>query len=472
MDVAIIGGGIVGLTAAHLLKAEGKTVAVLESHRIVEGVTGNTTAKITSLHTLIYAYLLRHFGEKKALAYATANQSALEHIADTIHQQNIQCDFIRTPAFTYTESTEEIAQIEAEVQAAQKLGLPATLTDQTPLPFPVRAAVRFDDQAQFHPRKYLLALARDIPGDGSYLFEETRVIDITEGEPCIVTTRNGTMRAHSVIVASHYPVNDKTIYASRLHQRRSYVLAVRVANPVMRGTFISTAPLHSIRNYAPSQDNLLFVGGQAHSPGQGGDTAARYRRLEQWARKRFDVLSVEYRWSTQDNETMDRVPYVGKYAPHSKHLYVATGFGGWGMTNGTAAAMLLRDLIVERQNPWANLYDPGRVNLVSAPKLAGQTANIARHFVGDRIVRDTPDDVSRGEGKIVHTKAGNAAMYQAEDGTVKVLSPVCTHMGCFVQWNSAEKSWDCPCHGSRFAVDGKVIHGPAVDDLEELDDVL
>ncbi|MBK9053696.1 MAG: FAD-binding oxidoreductase [Chloroflexi bacterium] len=220
VDVIIIGGGLVGLTAATLLKAEGKTVAVLEANRIVQGVTGYTTAKVTSLHSLIYDYLMGHFGEEKARAYANANQAAIEQIADLVHERQIDCDFTRTEAYTYTESDDEIDLLRDEVAAALKLGLPATFVTETPLPFPVKAAVRFDHQAQFHPRKYLLALAQQIPGEGSFIFEETRVVKLDEGEPCVVTTEQGTIAAQAVIIASHFPFDDKVLYASRLQQHR------------------------------------------------------------------------------------------------------------------------------------------------------------------------------------------------------------------------------------------------------------
>ena len=193
-----------------------------------------------------------------------------------------------------------------------------------------------------------------------------------------------------------------------------------------------------------------------------------FRGRKQWARARFAVSSVEYHWSTQDNGTIDGVPYIGRYGPTSKRVYVATGFGGWGMTNGTVAGMLLRDLILERDNPWLEVFDPNRANLAGIPSLAGHAADIVKHFVGDRLANESPDSIAVGEGKIVNTDGRKVAMYKADDGTVSSLSPVCTHMGCFVQWNPAEKSWDCPCHGSRFAPDGKVLHGPAIKDLEKL----
>ncbi|WP_217426489.1 FAD-dependent oxidoreductase [Candidatus Methylobacter favarea] len=469
VDVAIIGGGLAGLTAATLLKAQGKTVAVIEAVRIVHGVTGYTTAKITSLHTLIYDHLIRHFGEEKARAYGEANQAAIEKIARIVHEKQIDCDFIRTEAYTYTESWSQVEQIRAEVNSALQLGLPASFTDNPPLPFPVKGAVRFDNQAQFHPRKYLLALAQDIPGNGSYIFENTRVVDLSEEESCRVTTELGAILAQDVVIASHFPFNDKTLYASRLHPFRSYVLGVRIEDPVPRGMFISPDPAYSLRSHPLENGEwLLLVGGEKHTAGQGGDTVARYQRLEQWARAHFAVKSVDYRWSTQDNRTVDHLPYIGRSTPLSQHIYVATGFGGWGMTNSTVAGMLLSDLILRKTNPWTEVYDPNRLNLESVPEFVKQTADIVSHFVSDRLPEEDANSIAPGEGKVVKTAEGNIALYKSEDGTITTLSPICTHMGCVVHWNPAEKSWDCPCHGSRFAADGKVIHGPAITHLEEL----
>jgi glycine/D-amino acid oxidase-like deaminating enzyme/nitrite reductase/ring-hydroxylating ferredoxin subunit len=467
-DVAVIGGGLAGLTAATLLKEAGKTVAVIEARRIVHGVTGYTTAKLTSLHGLIYDHLVRHFGEEKARRYGEANQAAIELVADTVRQKGIGCDFSRTEAYTCAESPDRVKEIEAEVEAARRLGLPASLTDRTPLPFPVAAAVRFDNQARFHPRKYLLALAARIPGEGSSLFEQTRVTDISEGEPCTVVTDRGEITARDVIIATHFPAVDKALYFARLAPHRSYVLAVSLDGPVPPGMYLCEEPFYSLRSHPGPNGELLLVGGEKHKAGQGGDTMARYHRVEQWARGRFPVRSVEYRWSTQDNWTPDRIPYVGRAAPGSRHLYVATGFGGWGMTGSTVAGMLLRDLILERENPWAELYDPNRFNLESVPPLVRENIDVAGHFFGDRLAHGAPAELAPGEGALVETEQGKVATYQAEDGTLHRLSPMCTHLGCVVSWNPGEKSWDCPCHGSRFAADGTVIHGPAIKDLEKM----
>ncbi|RYG22677.1 FAD-dependent oxidoreductase [bacterium] len=469
VDVAIIGGGLAGLTAATLLKAEGLTVAVLESDRVAAGVTGYTTAKVTSQHSLIYDHLIRHFGEDKARAYGAANEAAIEEIARLADQFGIDCDFTPTANYVYTEKAEEVETFRAEALAAQRCGLPAAFVEQTPLPFPVKAAVRFDNQARFHPRKYLLGLVRSLPANGSHVFENTRVIGLHGGEPCRVDTEQGNVNAKWVIVASHFPFNEKLFYALRMYQHRSYVLGVRLDGPLPDGMFISTEPTRSIRPHVDENGEILMIGGEGHRTGEGGDTVERYLRLEQWARDHFPVRSIDYRWSTQDNKTLDRLPYIGRLMPTSDHVFVATGFAGWGMTNSTVSGMLLRDLILKRDNPWAETFDPNRMGLEAASGSVKHIADVASHFVGDRHAEGDEETLQPGEGMIVDSKDGKVAMYRSEDGTIRKLSPACTHMGCFVQWNNAEKSWDCPCHGSRFSTEGRVLEGPAIRPLKTID---
>lgn len=470
VDVAIVGGGISGLTAATLLKAEGLTVAVLEATRIVEGVTGFTTAKITSQHNLIYCDLTQRLGLDHARAYADANQVGIEEIARLVEGRHIDCDFTRTEAYTYTENDREVERVRAEVDCATRLGLPARFTDTTPLPFSIKAAVCFENQAQFHPRKYLLALAREIPGDGSHLFEGTRVTAVDDGNPCVVTTDLGTVKARAVIIASHFPVNDKKSYAQRMRPHRSYVLALRVAQPLSAGVFISAEPFHSMRSYPAPGSDLIFVGGEGHQTGTGGDTIARYERLERWAREHFDVQAVDYHWSTQDNLTPDGVPYIGRYDASSRHVYVATGFNGWGMTHGTVAAMILRDLILGRDNPWSDLFDPTRSDRPQNADDSGDSGESAGSGESSEApdVPATVNELQPDQGAVIETPNGKAAVYKANGGSITCLSPVCTHMGCAVQWNAAEKSWDCSCHGSRFDKDGRVLHGPALAALPKM----
>lgn len=474
-DVAVVGGGITGLTAAINLKEAGRDVVVVEADRLVRGATGYTTAKITSQHGLIYDSLLSKFGRRKAKQYADANEAAIDEIERRVEEREIDCDFERTEAYTYAKSRSDVSKIRDEVQAAKTLGLPASFTETTSLPFDVAGAIRFDDQAQFHPRKYLLAIAEAIHGDGSYVFEETRALDVDPGSPCRVSTSRGDVVADSVVVASHFPFFDRGGYFARMHPKRAYLLAVRVAETPPDGMYYSTAsPPATIRPHPVEDGELVLVGGQSHKPGfdDGPSTSERYRRCEAFAREHFSVESIEYRWSTHDYSTVDSVPFVGTLGPGTENVYVGTGFGGWGMTGGTSAGLIISDLIVEGSNPRAEVFDPMRFTpRASARNFVGENAKVAAHFFGDRAESflSGVDLPQRGEADVVRYDGRPTAVYHGEDGDLHAVSAVCSHMQCLVEWNDAERTWDCPCHGSRFSYEGDVVSGPALDGLPKRD---
>jgi glycine/D-amino acid oxidase-like deaminating enzyme/nitrite reductase/ring-hydroxylating ferredoxin subunit len=473
VDVAVLGGGIAGLTTALLLKRDGARVAVVEAGRVGGGVTAYTTAKVTSLHGIHYQSVESSFGEDGARAYAQANEAGLERVAQFVDELGIDCDFRRKPAFTYAEDDSDRGKIEDEVEAASRAGLAASFTTETDLPWPVAAAVRVDDQAEFHPRRYLLPLAAAITGDGSHVFERSRAIAVAGGRERVrISTTRGELTADQVVVATHFPFLDRGGYFARMHPERSYGLGLLLrSGTAPQGMYLSTeSPAHTVRSHPTDRGEMVIAGGESHKTGQGGDTASRVARLESWARERFDVRSIEYRWSTQDNMPVDGVPFVGRLAPFQKRLWVATGFMKWGLTNGTAAGMILTDLIAGRSNPWAELFDSTRFKpLASAKELVKENANVGARFVGDHLGRPdvrSVDELAPGEGGIIRRGASKVAAYRSEDGTLQEVSAVCTHLGCQVKWNRAERSWDCPCHGSRFDVSGRVIQGPAVKDLE------
>ena len=474
VDVAIIGGGIFGITAAYLLKQEGRSVAVVEGDRIVRGVTGYTTAKITSSQHLIYSQLAKKFGEDGARTYGESNEAALAKIVSLVDELRIDCDLERQDNYVYTESDSEVSSVREEAEVAASLGLPSEFVTESPLPFPIKGAVRFTNQAQFHPRKYLLALAERVHGGGSFIFEETKALDVDEEDPCRVRTDKGTITATDVIVATNLPFLDRGLFFTKVHPMRSYVVAgyvVRDSAP--EGMHISAeSPTRSVRLIPDGERTLLMLGGEGHKTGQEPDTEARYQRLEADARRRYGLDTIDYRWSTQDTSPVDMVPYVGRYTRRSDHLFTGTGFRKWGMTNGTLAAMLLTDRIAGRDNPWAELYDSKRLDVPqSAEEFVKENVNVAQHWVGDRIQTpgDPLEDVAPGNGTVIRRGGQSIAVYKEPDGTLRGLSAVCTHLACIVHFNNAEKSWDCPCHGSRFDLGGSVIQGPAVKPLEPKD---
>ncbi len=464
VDVAVVGAGIAGLTVARMLAGEGATVAVVDAGPVGAGVTGYTTAKITSLHTLIYASLRKSFGIERTAAYAAANQAAVQTVRDMASADGIECDLEEAPAFTYTLDDGQVESIEKEVDAAQEAGLTATFTTDTELPYSVKAAIRVGEQAQFHPRKFCLGLADAIVGAGGAVHAHTRALTLDDGH--VLHTDGGTVRAEAVIVATHIPFVDTGGYFGRMEPKRSYAVAARPRGERPRGMYISAdEPTRSIRSTA---DGWLVLGGEGHKVGHDADTTERYASLEAWAAEHFDTEPIEHRWSAQDYAPADGLPYVGRL-PGLDGAFVATGFGKWGMSNGVAAALILTDLVQGRPNPWAEAFDSTRL----APKQSVKdvlmaNVDVVKRFVGDRIAGlRTPaaDDLEPGSGGLVSLGDETVAAFRDEDGTLHAVSPTCTHLGCRVSFNTAERSWDCPCHGSRFDVDGHVLQGPAVKDL-------
>jgi glycine/D-amino acid oxidase-like deaminating enzyme/nitrite reductase/ring-hydroxylating ferredoxin subunit len=469
VDVAVLGGGITGLTTAMLLKQTGVSVTVVESGRVACGVTGYTTAKVTSLHGLTYAKLTGTFGQEGARTYGEANQEGLALIEGLVQQLGLDCDFEPLPAYTYTEDPLRVSAIEEEVEAAQQAGLPASFSTDIGLPFPVQGAVCFEDQAQFHPRRFCVGLAEAIDGDGCRVFEQTRALDIRLGFPCTVKTAHGSLRAEHVVLATHLPFFDPFGLFAKTSPSRSYALAVTLAEPAPPGMYLSAdAATRSVRPLVAGSHQAVLAG-EEHKVGHGPDTHAHYEALEGWARERFPVRSVDYRWSAQDYLPADNVPYIGRLLPGYGRLHVATGFKKWGMTHSAVAAMLLRDQITGRPNPWAELFRATRLHpLAAAKEVAVHNLDVGLRFAGDRLLTLRPPparDLAPGEAGLRELGGEKVAAYRDPDGRLHAVSGRCTHLGCLVAWNAAERTWDCPCHGSRYTYDGQVIQGPAVRNL-------
>jgi glycine/D-amino acid oxidase-like deaminating enzyme/nitrite reductase/ring-hydroxylating ferredoxin subunit len=471
-EVAVVGGGVCGIAAADRLAEAGRDVRVLEAGRLVQGVTGHTTAKLTSQHGLVYDEFVSRFDETHAQHYADVNQAAIETVADRVDEANIDCNFARAPAYTYVTDPDRLDEVHAEVDAARRLGLPAHFVEDPPVPFDVAGAVRFDDQARFHPRRLLLELADKVDEGSAEIHERSPVVEIQDGDPCTVETESHTVQADDVIVATHFPVADEAGYYARMWPKKSYVLAVRLAGEQPTGMHYRDGdPIFSIRPRAGADEDLVLFTGQNHRTGT-GDEAERYRRLEETVRSRFDVEHVAYRWTTQDFVSVDGLPFVGPAGPSSEHVYIATGFGGWGLTNGIAAGRMLADTVVSDEPEALAAFDPTRVTVETdtARSFLAHNVEAAKQLVTDQVSRFTQPqeiDLEPGEGQVVHRDGEPIAAYRDPEGELHVRSAICPHMGCQVAWNGADESWDCPCHGSRFDPKGNVIDGPAVQGLEE-----
>jgi glycine/D-amino acid oxidase-like deaminating enzyme/nitrite reductase/ring-hydroxylating ferredoxin subunit len=476
VDVAVIGAGIAGLSTAWELTRAGRSVAVLEAGRVAASVTGHTTAKVTALHTLVYDKLRRTRGPEAARLYARSQSEAIEHAAGIAAELGIDCDWEARSAYTYACDPGRVDELRAEARAAAEAGLPAAFVEETGLPFPVAGAVRVTGQAQFHPRKYLLALAADLVEHGGRIFEDTTVLGLDEGEPCRLSTTTGaTVRARDVVVATHYPIFDRALLFTRLTPKRELVVAGPIpADQDPDGMFITPDEnTRSVRTAPYDGDRrLLIVTGEHFTPGT-GDPRAAFQRLTAWAVEHFPDLDVTHRWATQDNTPTDTVPMVGPLHPGARHAYVATGFGGWGMTGGIMAGSLLAAQITGEEREWSGLYDPRRLKpaVREAPSFLKTQAKVAGHFVGDRLRPAPPvESLPPGEGAVVRADGHHRlAVYRDDDGNLHSFSARCTHLGCLVAFNSAERAWECPCHGSRFDTDGKVIQGPATKPLEQRD---
>ena len=464
-DIAVLGGGISGLTTALLCKREGARVALIEADRVGGGVTGNNTAKVSALQSTMYSTIRHQHDAAAAADYAAGSAAAVEKVA-ALAAEGIDCELHRRAAYTYATSSSELRTVEEEARVSREAGLSTVLTDTVDLPFPVTGAVRLDDQIEFHPVRYAQGLAAAIEGDGSRVFEGTRALALHEGGPSRVDTTSGTITADRVVVATHYPLFDRGFYFARLEAERSYCIAARLRGEPPRGLSINAAsPKWSVRSYG----DLLILCGQGHPTGASGVGDERYRRLEDFAREHWDVEEITHRWSAQDPSPYDKLPMIGPYTPGSSRLFVASGFAKWGLSGGTLGAMILADLLAGRTNPWAARFNPNRLSPRSAPTLARMNAKVGVDLIGDRLTpaqATATDEVPAGQARVVRDGAGKTGVYRDEAGALHAVSLRCTHLGCLLRFNGAERSWDCPCHGSRFDVDGAVLEGPAVHPLE------
>lgn len=466
-DVAVIGAGITGLTTALLAAQEGLSVCVVDRGEVAFGTSGHTTGKVTSQHGLIYARL-RARSREAARIYASAMEAARERV--TTLADGINCDLTTAPALVYASGADERAQLEAEARAARDAGLPMTVQEHTGLPFATEGALRLEGQQHLHPVRYLLGLADKVESHGGHIHTDTTATGVDEeSDGCRVHTDRGVIRARYVVVATLLPFLDRGLHFARTSPSRAHVVTARVRDGLPDGMWQGASGQGlSLRRVSFDNEDLLMALGQSHRTGEAGETA-HHTHVASYVAEHWPVEGFVHRWSAQDFMPDDGVPYIGPIGPRSRRVHVATGLKKWGLTGGTLAGMLITEALVGRPHPWSDFFSARRPpRLSSAVGMASGNARVALHFVGDRL-RDRGqrqlEDLAPGEGAIVSCGGRKVAGHRAADGTLQAVDARCTHLGCQVRWNALEDSWDCPCHGSRFAPDGSVLEGPATKPL-------
>ena len=467
-DVVVVGGGISGITTAYMLTQAGFKVVLLEAGKLLHGTTGHTTAKLTAQHHLIYDELIKQDGKEKAALYYKANQDARKLMESLIEKHAIDCGLQAQDAYVFTNSDEYVQKLQNEISAYETLGITGAYLDQIPLDVPAKAAVRMNGQAQFHPLQYMTALVKVIGESDCQLYEQSTAVDIQEGpHPKVVTADGYSVTCKHVVICSHFPFYDGLgLFFARMHAERSYVLGIKTDMTYPGGMYISAEePSRSIRSAASSDGTpLLIIGGQNHKTGQGICTINHYEALQGYASQYFNATDIKYRWSAQDLVTGDKLPYIGRITASSPNIYIATGFKKWGMTSSTAAATLISDLIQEKSNEYEELFAPSRsLSLKVVKNLVVDNLDVAKHLIGGKLemVRRNPEDLAPDEGAAVTVHGKRAGAYRDKEGKLYIVDTTCTHMGCEVEWNDGERTWDCPCHGSRFSITGEVMEGPA-----------
>jgi glycine/D-amino acid oxidase-like deaminating enzyme/nitrite reductase/ring-hydroxylating ferredoxin subunit len=464
VDALVIGGGITGATAALRLAEAGRRVALVEGRSLCSGVSGATTAHLTELVDPRYVAIAAKFGREGARMVAASTRRAMEHIAHFVETRGVECDLVRLPGYLYAESRHDLEALAREHEASLLAGLPVELDSEVPLPFATVGGLRYPNQMTLHPRRYVSALVRAAVAAGAQVFEHTRIVEIKDGEPVEARTDSGQLvRARAVFCATHSPLNMFLLH-SKLGHYQSYVTAYADV-PLAPALFWDTAsPYHYLRAASIGGREHLVVGGEDHKTGEEHHTELCFDRLTRYAGERFGARRPDYQWSAQVIESVDGLPFIGRNSA-SKHVYVATGFSGSGMTYGTIAALLVSDLILDLPNPSVELFRATRVKPSAIGAIFAENGGIPLHLVGDRLARAevrSVDEIGLDEGRIMKVHGHRLAVYRDRQARLHAVSAVCTHMGCVVKFNEAERTWDCPCHGSRFSVEGEVLDGPAL----------
>ena len=474
-EVAVIGAGITGITTAYLLAKEGMKVVLIDSGSVLNGTTGHTTAKVTAQHDLIYDELINNFGVEKARLYYESNSKALQFINETVQTYKIDCNFTNEDSYLYTTTNNGLRNLTKEYEAYQKLNIPCDYVQSLSIPIPVQSALVMKNQAQFHPLLYLKTLLEKFVEMGGKVYEQTTAIDVEKGDyPQVITKGDHRITCKYIVSCSHFPFYDaNSFFFTRMYAERSYALAIKAKTDYPGGMYLSIDdPKRSIRYTTSNGEKLILIGGESHKTGQGINTMLHYEALYSFAEATFGVDEVPYRWSAQDLITLDKLPYIGHINERNPNIFVATGYRKWGMTTGTAAAHLLKDSILKVHSPYKELFAPSRFHANPDIKtFLSQNIDVAKHLIEGKIetALRKPEDLEVGEGSVVHVNGKRAGAYKDKEGKLHIVDTTCTHLGCEVEWNSGDCTWDCPCHGSRFSIDGDVMEGPADQPLKRVD---
>lgn len=468
-EVCIIGGGIAGVMSAYLLNKAGKQVMLIDDGPIGGGETGRTSAHLSCVLDNRYQEIERLHGETGARLAADSHRTAIDLIEKIVHDENIDCDFERVCGYLFRAEQDDPEVIQKELNASQQAGLAVEMTARAPIPtYNTGQALKFMGQAQFHPLKFLRALAVLLEKRGVTIHCNTRAHDFVGGDHAHVKIDNDhTIQCQHIIVATNTPVNDRVVIHTKQAAYRTYIVGAKIPkNSVPRALYWDTAdPFHYARIVPiDSLYDQLIIGGEDHKTGQADDAGKRFAALEEWTRKRFPIVgNLDCQWSGQIMESQDGLGFIGRNPLDADNVYIVTGDSGNGLTNGAIASLIFRDLITEQENPWVKLFDPGRVTMRAGGTFAAENLNVAKEYLdwvtpGDDVEED---EIFSGEGAVIRQGMSKVAVYRDDNGEIFRMSAVCPHLGGIVHWNSAEKTWDCPCHGSRFNAKGDVINGPA-----------
>ena len=470
-EVCVIGAGLFGLTTAYYLSKQGKKVVVLEKGDIGEKVSGNTTGKITSQHGLFYDHLITDYGEEYAKKYLEANENAIKNIKEIIEREQIDCDFEEQDAYTYTTDQDEVVEIEKEVEAVKKLGKDAEFVTQIELPFKIKAAIKFENQAQFHPRKYMIGLCKAILKQNK-IYNFTTVTDVVkEGDRYNVYTDRGNIISKYVVLATHFPiVNMPGFYCIKMYQSTSYIIAIETNKKLPQGMYINVKePIYSFRNAKYNGKEILLIGGSGHKTGEPIEDSSHYEELEKKAKELYPDCKILFKWNTRDCVSLDKIPYIGEFSNIMSNMYVATGFNKWGMTSSNIAANIVTDKIIGKENEYEEVFTATRMKPI---KNRWEVKNILQETVNSialnkfKIESESIDKIENDNGAIIEINGENVGIYKDPQGKIYAVKPNCSHLGCLLSWNNLDKTWDCPCHGSRFDYMGRDIYEPAINDLD------